>query len=134
MEYQLSNNQNTNSTMKVFGDNASPLFAFLSMMLSLWTIASNLFLLICFVKHRNNLIRSTFTMQILKLSVSDFLVRLSTLPIYVTVITSMVSYELCVFQFVVFISTQAVVLCHIFGICVTRLFVVCKLTSPPKMS
>ena len=134
MEDQLNNNENTNSTVKVFGDNASPLFVFLSMVLSLWTIASNLFLLICFVKHRNNLIRSTFTMQILTLSVSDFLVGLSTLPIYVTGIISMVSYELCVFQFVVFISAQAVVLCHIFGICITRLFVVCHLTSPPKMS
>ena len=134
MEDQLSNNQSTNSTVKVFGDNASPLFAFLSMMLSLWIIASNLFMLICFVKHRNNLIRSTFTMQILTLSVSDFLVGLSTLPIYVTGITSMVSYELCVFQFVVFISAQAVVLYHIFGICITRLFVVCQLTSPSKMS
>ena len=134
MEHQLNNNQSANSTVKIFGDNASPLFAVISMILSLWIIVSNFFVLICFIKHRNSLIRSTFTVQILTLSFSDCLVGLSTLPVYVTSFSSMASYELCVFQFVIFISAQEVALCHIFGICLTRLFVVCNLTSRAKMS
>ena len=134
MEDRLSNNQSANSTVKIFSDNASPFFAALSILLSLWIIAANLFVLICFVKHRNSLIKNKFTVQILTLSFSDFLVGLSTLPVYVTGYTRMVTYELCAFQFVIFISAQAVVLCHILRICLTRLFVVCHLTSPVKMT
>ena len=134
MEDQLSYNQSANSTVKIFGDNASPLFAFISIILSLWIIVSNFFVLICFIKHRNRLKRSTFTVQILTLSFSDCFVGLSTLPVYITGFIRMVSYELCVFQFVIFLLAQVVALCHIFGICLTRLFVVCHLTSRAKMS
>ena len=134
MEYQTNYNQSTNSTVKIFGDNAAPSFIVVSIALSLWIIVANLFVLICFIKHRNSLVKSTFTMQILTLSFSDFLVGLSTVPIYVIGLTTAVSYELCVFKFVIFLSAQVVALCHIFGICLTRLFVVCQLTSRTKVS
>lgn len=131
---RTSNDQSTNSTGIVYGDNASPAFAFLSLALFSWIIVSNLFVFICFIKHRNRLIKSTFTMQILTLSASDFLVGISALPIYATAFSPKVSFEKCTFRFVFFISAQTVVLFHITGICANRLLIVCQLTPQIKIS
>ena len=130
MNTEFHNNQSANGTVRIFGDNASPVFAVFSMTLSLWIIISNLFVLICFIKHRNNLIKSTFTMQILTLSANDFLAGISTIPVYITSFTTNVGYELCVFRLIFFASAQVVVLFHILGICINRLFIVCQLSVP----
>ena len=130
MNSEFHNNQSANGTVRTFGDNASPVFAVFSMTFSLWIVISNLFVLICLIKHRKNLIKNTFTMQILTLSANDFLAGISTIPVYITSFTTNVCYELCIFRLIVFASAQVVVLFHILGICVSRLFIVCQITVP----
>lgn len=134
MEIYIDRNQSTNSSFIIHGDNASPVYAAISMIFSAWIIISNLFILICLIKHRNTLIQSTFTLQILTLSASDFLVGLSTLTLYLTTFTKNVSYNICCFKIVITLSAQAVEQIHILGICITRLLIVAQMTSPKTIS
>ena len=128
-----TNNQSTNNTytsVRIYGDNASPAFAGFSMICSAWIIVTNIFVLICFVKHRKIMNQSTFTIQILTLSFNDLMAGISTLPVYITSFTPEITYEYCMFRFVLILSAQVVVLFHILGICVYRFLVVCQATSP----
>ena len=134
MEIHFDSNQSTNSTITIYGDNASPVLGAVSLIFSAWIVISNLFILICIVKHRNTLIKSTFTLQILTLSASDFLVGISTLTVYVTSFTKNISYNLCFFRFVFTLSAQAVEQFHILGICINRLIIVGQMTSPIMIS
>ena len=134
MEINKSNNQSSNSTVIIYGDNASPIFAGFSITLSVWIIVFNSFVVLRLLKNKQRLIQNTFTLQILTLSVSDFFVGLTTLPVYVTGFTSDVSYEHCLYRFVILLSAQAVEQFHIFGICINRVSVIYQLTTPRKIS
>ena len=133
MDIGNNNNQSTNNTItsvRIYGDNASPAFGGFSMICSAWIIVTNIFVLVCFVKHRKLMHKNTFTIQILTLSFNDLMAGISTLPVYITTFTTEITYEFCMFRFVLILSAQVVVLFHILGICVYRFLVVCQATSP----
>ena len=128
------NNQSANSTVLIFGDNASPIFVGFSMVISGWIIVLNSFVILSLLKDNKRQINNTFTFQLLTLSLSDVLVGLATLPVYATVFKSGFIYEDCLCRFVLLLSAHAVEQFHIFGICVNRVSVVYQLTTPRKMS
>lgn len=135
METDFQNDKSSNTTntsAKIYGDNAAPIFACLSMICSAWIIISNAFVLICFLNHRKRMSKSTFTIHILTLSFNDLMSGVFTLPVYVTSFTTQVTYEFCILRFVLFVSAQVVVLLHILGICVYRFLTVCQATSPQR--
>ena len=127
---ELNGNTSENSTVVIYGDNASPAFAVISMILSIWIIVANSFVVVCFISHRTVLTKSTFTFQILTLSVNDLIAGVSTLPVYITIFKEDTSYSLCVFRFLLFLSAQVIVLFHLLGICMYRLFIVFHVNAP----
>ena len=130
MDYGLDNNQSTNSTPIVYGDNASPLFVLFSIILSIWIIMFNTFVMICFIQNRKILLKTTFAIQICQLCVCDLYVGFSTMPVYISGFSKGVRFEFCAFSFILFISSQVIVLFHILGICVYRLRVVSRVMTP----
>ena len=137
MDIGNNNNQstnNTNTSYRIYGDNASPAFAGFSIICSAWIIVTNIFVIVCFVKHRKIMNQSTFTIQILTLSFNDLMAGISTLPVYITSFTTEITYEYCMFRYVLFISAQVVVLFHILGICVYRFLILCQATSLQRRS
>ena len=130
MNYSLDNNQSTNSTPIVYGDNASPLFVLFSIILSIWIIIFNTFVLVCFIQNRKILLKTTFAIQICQLCVCDLYVGFSTMPVYISGFSKGVKFEFCAFSFILFISSQVIVLFHILGICAYRLRVVSRVMTP----
>ena len=132
--YNRSNQSanSTNTSVKIYGDKTSKAFAGLSMGFSAWIIVINIFVLICLVKHRKVMIKSTFTTQILTVSFNDVMAGISTLLICVTYFTTEVTYEFCIFQCILSISAQEVVLFHILGICIYRFLTLCQVTLPQR--
>ena len=72
-------------------------------------------------------------MQICLLSVCDIYVGFSTLPVYISGFSRGVRYEFCAFSFILFISSQVVVLFHLLGICLYRLWIVCRVMVPNRV-
>ena len=133
MRYDLDVNQSTNSTPSIYGDNASPIFVLFSIVLSVWIILFNTFVLICFIQNRRLLLKNTFAIQICQLCVCDIYVGLSTMPVYISGFSKGIRFEFCVFSFVLFISSQVVVLFHILGICLYRLRIVSRVMAPNRV-
>ena len=127
---QIANN--TNTSLKTYGNKASPAFVGFSMICSAWIIITNAFVLICFVNHRKIMMKSTFSIQILTLSFNDLMAGISTLLVYFTSFITEVTYKFCIFRFVLFVSAQVVVLFHILGICVYRFLTVRQATLPQR--
>ena len=132
MESDGSGNQsrNTSNTVIIYGDNASPVFASFSILLSTWIIVANIIILSCFIRHKNKVMNSSFAFQILTLSLNDLIVGVSTIPVYISSFAAQTGFEFCAFRLVLFMSAQVVVLFHILGLCLNRLFIVFQASKP----
>ena len=128
---EFCSNGSSNKTLTIYGDNAAPALASLSILVSSGTVLSNLFVLIYFIKHQNIITNeSNFAFQVLTLIINDIIAGISTIPLFVTPFEAQEKFELCAVRVVVFLSTQIVVLYHILGICVYRLVIVFQATRP----
>ena len=124
MEFYRNESSNLTDVLKKYDSSVVPEFAYFSIIVSLWTIVSNLFILICFIKHQHIINGNSFTFQVLTLIVGDVLAGFSSIPVFVTAFDLEIRFELCAFQYVAFLSTQNLLLFHILGICVNRLIIV----------
>lgn len=130
MTNRLNITVGTNSTVEIYSDKVSPGFAGFSIFLSAWIIISNCFVLICFIRHRKSLIKTTFMMQLLALNISDLIVGFSMLLVYLTAFTTKFSFEVCLSKYVLALSAQAVEQFNILGICLNRLSIVGRMATP----